>query len=189
VVESSTTEKLLVAIALAAVIAVVTALAPGVLFRTYRNTTAAMEPTLPTGAHIVATRKRVPARKDIVIFRYPAKTERIFAKRVVALAGDKVEIRQKKLFINGNEVVEPYVVHEDPQIYPGSAFLPEPYRSRDNFGPVHVPPAHVFVMGDNRDRSFDSRYFGTIPQQNINGRVVLAFTWRRGLWRPVSSHV
>lgn len=124
--ERSVAQKILRTTAIVLAVVSLAALASGSLFRTYRNTTGAMEPTLPVGAHIVATSTRTPTRKDIVTFRYPADTRRVFVKRVVAVGGDTVELREKRLFLNGQEIAERYVIHEDPETYPANASLPDP---------------------------------------------------------------
>jgi signal peptidase I len=122
-------------------------------------------------------------RGDVIVFDYPLKPGVIFAKRVVAVGGDTVEIRSKRLFVNGREVAEPYVVHLDPTIYPATPVLPEPYRSRDHFGPLQVPAGTYFVLGDNRDRSSDSRYWGVVPRELVRGQVKILFSWSRGFRR------
>jgi len=104
--------------------------------------------------------------------------------RVLAVPGDRVEIRDKALYVNGTAVAEPYVRHDDPRTYPKLASLPEPYRSRDHFGPALIPPDQFFVLGDNRDRSSDSRYWGCVPRANIAGRIVKA-GGRSGPLRPI----
>jgi signal peptidase I len=152
--------------------------------RIYRNPTASMEPTLPVGARFLTILTNKADRGDIVAFVYPLDTRVLFGKRVVAVGGDVVEIRDKRLFVNGNEVNEHYAVHADPIIYPNNKLLPEPYRSRDHLDPFRVPNGTFFVLGDNRDQSSDSRYWGTVPRKNIRGRVFLAFSWSRGFWRP-----
>jgi signal peptidase I len=130
-----------------------------------------MAPTVSSGAYVLAIRARNVSRGDIVTFRYPREPRTTFIKRVVASGGDTVEIRAKKLLVNGKAVHEPYVAHGDPQIWAGE-LLPEPYRSRDHFGPYVVPTDPFFVMGDNRDASSDSRYWGAVPRANVVGRVL-----------------
>ncbi|MEA2239484.1 MAG: signal peptidase [Thermoanaerobaculia bacterium] len=152
--------------------------------RIYRNTTGSMEPTLPMGARFLTILTSRANRGDIVAFVYPLDPQVLFDKRVVAVGGDVVEIRDKRLFVNGNELNERYAVHADTTVYPNNKLLPEPYRSRDHFGPFRVPAGTYFVLGDNRDESSDSRYWGTVPRENIRGRVVLAFSWSRGFWKP-----
>ena len=149
--------------------------------RTYRNTTGSMTPTIPMGDHMLSVGTASVARGDIIVFEHPLKPGVFFAKRLVAVGGETVEIRAKQLFVNGQAVAEPYAVHLDPMIYPAMQSLPEPYRSRDHFGPMQVPAGAYFVLGDNRDQSMDSRYIGTIPREAVRGRVVLLFSWSRGL--------
>jgi signal peptidase I len=108
----------------------------------------------------------------------------MFVKRVVGVADDTIEIRAKKLMLNGRTVAEPYVIHMEDAIYPSYPVLPEPYHSRDNFGPYHVPKGQLFLLGDNRDRSLDSRYFGTVGLKLVTGHPVLLYSLKRGVWRP-----
>jgi len=135
-----------------------------------------MDPTIPIGARMIAMRTASVHRGDIIVFDYPLQPEVVFAKRVVAVGGDTVEIRAKQLFVNGKSVVEPYAVHLDPTVYPATPTLPEPYRSRDHFGPYQVPTGTYFVLGDNRDRSSDSRYWGVVPGENLRACAVLLFS-------------
>ncbi|MCU1348741.1 MAG: signal peptidase [Acidobacteria bacterium] len=156
----------------------------GVLGHVYHMPTGSMVPTLPIGSSVYALPAHNAARGEIVTFRYPLEPKTMFAKRVVAIGGDTVEIRDKVLSVNGKPVAEPYVVHEDETIYPLSPALPEPYRSRDQFGPYRVPPGELFLLGDNRDQSSDSRYWGTVPRRNLTGRVTLAFAIPRWFFKP-----
>lgn len=133
-----------------------------------------------------------PARGDIVVFR--GHHEPIdLVKRLVGLPGDTLAMREGQLLLNGVPQQEPYIVRTDPgtDAYHPSMdwqlqYLAEPdgarrYRpSRDNWGPIVVPPDHYFVMGDNRDQSLDSRYWGFVPRESIKGKaVVLYFSWDR----------
>ncbi|MGZ8709324.1 MAG: signal peptidase I, partial [Thermoanaerobaculia bacterium] len=106
---------------------------------------------------------------------YPLQPDTDFVKRVIGMPGDEIEIRRKKVWINGKQLEEPYVLHEDPEIIPNKPALPEPYRSRDHYGPYTVPPDSYFAMGDNRDRSSDSRYWGTVPRSMIKGRAFMVY--------------
>ena len=133
-------------------------------------------------------------RGDIVIFRYPF-DGRDFIKRIIALPGDTVKIRNKVVYINGKPLDEPYVVFKDSIIYPfpididttletmqrlwlSRKFMMGRNFIRDNFGPVVVPPGHVFVMGDNRDFSYDSRFWGPLPIEDLKGRpLIIYFSW------------
>src|SRR5204862_877101 len=123
-------------------------------FQAFKIPTGSMEDNLKIGDHIIVNKfiygplsppwqKLLPAREirrgDIIVFRYPLQPDTDFVKRVIGLPGDIVEIHNKKVFINGRELEEPYTVHEDPQIYPPQDALPEPYRSRDQFKPFAVP--------------------------------------------------
>jgi len=175
-------ERLLLALALLPFVILFALLATGKV-ATYRSLTGSMDPTIPIGGRMIAMRTSSINRGDIIVFKYPLQPEVVFAKRLVAVGGDTVEIRSKQLFVNGKAVGEPYAVHLDPTIYPASPTLPEPYRSRDHFGPYEVPKGSYFVLGDNRDRSSDSRYWGVVPGENLRGRVVLLFSWSRGFRR------
>ena len=121
--------------------------------------------------HIVLFPLRDPARGDIVVFRFPMDEKRDFIKRVIGLPGDTVEIRNKVVYVNGKRLEDPYVVHRDQNIIPGE---------RDNFGPVTVPEGSYFVMGDNRDGSFDSRFWGFVKREQILGKaLVIYWSWDR----------
>ncbi|HKO55468.1 MAG TPA: signal peptidase I [Thermoanaerobaculia bacterium] len=155
-----------------------------IFFKQYRVPTGAMIPTIPIGSRAFMGRlARDVMRGDIIVFDYPLQTNVAFTQRVVGLPCDTIVVRDKQLFINGGAAREPYVVHGDTQIYPNLQPLPEPYRSRDQFGPLIVPAGQYFVMGDNRDYSSDSRYWGTVPAKNVRGRIV-AILSSSGLTRP-----
>lgn len=130
----------------------------------------------PTTFERVAFPRRAVRRGDVVVFRFPLEPRRDFIKRCVGLPGDELEIRDKRLYVNDEPVDESgYVSHSDPRTYPSSVFLSADYRYRDNFGPFTVPAGEVFVMGDNRDDSHDSRFWGTVPLSFIKGRAVLVY--------------
>lgn len=127
-----------------------------------------MEPTLLIGDHILVDRQmsaRNPNRGDIVIFEYPEDPSKDFVKRVVAVAGDIVVIKKKELYINNRPVKEAYSVHKELDLIPANQ------NPRDNFGPVTVPAGSYFMMGDNRDRSYDSRFWGFVEKTKIKGTV------------------
>jgi len=117
---------------------------------------------------------RAPKRGDVVVFKYPEDPRRDFIKRCVAIAGDTVEIRAKKLFINGEPQDEPYAVHKEPLI-PNNEYIDARQLRRDYFGPVTVPEGTIFCLGDNRDNSLDSRFWGPVPLKNVKGRAVLIY--------------
>lgn len=125
---------------------------------------------------------RRPIPGDIVLVEVPESPKIPFVKRVVAVGGDRIEIRGKHLFRNGQAVDESsYAIHRDARICPPGMRvpgIPREYGNRDNFGPYSVPPGHVFLMGDNRDDSRDSRFFGSIPEKQIIGRArVVTLSW------------
>ena len=160
-------------------------------FQAFKIPTGSMEDNLKIGDHIIVNKfvygpelhgplgelfpLREVRRGDIIVFRYPLQPDTDFVKRVIGMPGDTVEVRDKKVAVNGIVLDEPYVIHEDPQIYPLQPALPEPYRSRDQFGPFTVPEGQYFAMGDNRDRSSDSRYWGTVPRSMIKGRAFMVY--------------
>lgn len=148
----------------------------------YRARSASMEPTVGSGEMMVTVRSKGIRRGDLITFQYPPNPQVMYAYRVVATSGDTIAIRDKQVFLNGTLLKEPYAHHEDSTIYPASNFLPEPQRSRDQFGPYRVPPAQVFVLGDNRDHSSDSRYWGSVPMELVRGKVVVVFG-RNGIRR------
>ena len=115
---------------------------------------------------------RKPQRGDVIVFRYPDDPSRDFIKRCVAVEGQTVEIRDKVLYVNDKAQVEPYVIHSDDKV------LPKEISARDNFGPTVVPKGHLFMMGDNRDNSHDSRFWGPLPVSLVKGRAfVRYFSW------------
>jgi len=115
-------------------------------------------------------------RRDVVVFKYPEEPERDFIKRVIGLPGETIELRNKKVFVNGQPLDEPYVHFLEP---PGESAPGDPdftdFDVRRRYGPVTVPPNHYFVMGDNRDNSQDSRYWGFLPREYIKGKALLIY--------------
>ena len=129
-----------------------------------------------------------PERGEVVVFHPPHEPSKHYVKRLVGMPGDTLEMRKKHLYLNGNRVEEPYVRYKDPHgdaVHPGMAwqsrFLadgPRPGRyrpSRDNWGPLVVPEARYFVLGDNRDNSEDSRYWGFVREDAIKGRPWIVY--------------
>jgi signal peptidase I len=110
-----------------------------------------------------------PERGDIVVFIYPNDRSKDFIKRVIGVSGDTIEIRSKKIFLNGKEYTDPYGIYSDSVIYPGTM------QPRDNFGPVTVPANSLFVMGDNRDESADSRYWGFVDLKDVEGKALIIY--------------
>jgi len=160
------------------------------ILQAYRIPSSSMEDTLLKGDHILATKynygltvpfttrkiwggDRVPARGDIVIFTFPGNHAMDFVKRVIGVPGDTIQVKEKKVYINGAPFKMDAEKHTDPFILTqGQGAV------RDNFGPVKVEPGTCFVMGDNRDQSYDSRFWGFVPIQNIKGKAfIIYFSW------------
>ena len=147
-----------------------------------------MEPTLLVGDYLLVNRLSYvmkvpftdmvllnvgePKRGDTIVFRYPADHSKDFIKRVIAKEGDTIEIRDKVVYVNGLRVEDGYARFADHYIIPGNL------SERDNFGPVTVPKDSYFAMGDNRDNSLDSRFWGFVKKDELVGRaVILYFSW------------
>ena len=154
----------------------------------FKIPSSSMEPTLLIGDHllvnrlsyaikvpftdIVLLRLGKPERGDVIVFRYPVDRTKDFIKRVIAKEGDVVEIKDKVVYINGIRVDYPQAVYAESSVIPG--FL----NQRDNTGPVTVPKDSYFVMGDNRDRSLDSRFWGFVQYDDLVGKaLILYFSW------------
>lgn len=109
-----------------------------------------------------------PERGDIIVFKFPEDERKDFIKRVIGLPGETLEVRDKVVYINGEPIDEPYVHHTKADMAP----------IRDNFGPIVVPENEYFVMGDNREGSYDSRWWGTVKRQKIVGKaLVIYWSW------------
>lgn len=126
------------------------------------------------GYHIPYTNGRVlrfasPQRGDIIVFVFPEDPSKDFIKRVIAVPGDTVEIRDKVVLINGEPLHEGYTRFADGDAVDGFV------RSRDNLPPVRVPEGKYFVMGDNRDRSYDSRFWGFVDEDAIIGKALFIY--------------
>ncbi len=144
----------------------------------------AMEPTLLVGDRIRANKivyemntsfiksQQAPNRGDVVVFELPIDESKNYIKRIVGIGGDLVEIRNKQVYLNGEPWDDPYGMHEDSDTWPGSV------SPRDNYGPVTVPEDSLFVMGDNRDSSRDSRYWGFVALEKVKGKARnIIFSW------------
>ena len=110
-------------------------------------------------------------RGDIIVFKYPEEPERDFIKRVIGLPGETLELRKKRVYINDQSLDEPYVQFLEPPDEDGGA----EFDVRTQYGPVTVPAGHYFMMGDNRDNSQDSRYWGFLPQEYVKGRALFVY--------------
>jgi signal peptidase I len=147
-----------------------------------------MEDTLLVGDHILVNKFlygtkipftdmkflaiREPKRGDVIVFKYPEDETKDFIKRLIGTPGDVVQIVNKKVYINGKPLTEPYTDYKDTEVLPASL------QQRDNFGPIKVPPHKYFMMGDNRDRSHDSRFWGFVDESKIVGSaLVIYWSW------------
>jgi signal peptidase I len=154
-----------------------------------------MKPTLEIGDHILVNklsygvkvpylRKTLiptgePKRGDIAVFIYPVDPSKDFIKRVIAVGGDVVEIKNKKVFVNDTLLADTYVVHNEEVIFPKSI------QPRDNFGPVKIPEGTIFVMGDNRDQSYDSRFWGFVRLEDVIGKAfIIYWSWDSDAFSP-----
>ena len=126
----------------------------------------------PSGFERAVLPVRDIRRGDIVVFKYPDEPERDFIKRVIGLPGETLELRNKKIYINGQALDEPYVHYIDAT---HSASEVTSFDVRERYGPVTVPPDKYFVMGDNRDNSQDSRYWGFLPRHYVKGKALLIY--------------
>jgi signal peptidase I len=119
------------------------------------------------------------ARGEVIVFKYPEDPERDFIKRVIGLPGDQVELRRKRVHVNGKPIDDPYAHYMDqpagsPQELEANG-VTHSGDPREHYGPVTVPPGHFFVMGDNRDNSQDSRYWGFLPRGYIKGKALVIY--------------
>jgi signal peptidase I len=114
-------------------------------------------------------------RGDVVVFKYPEEPDRDFIKRVIGLPGDTLELRAKKVYINGTPLDEPYVHFIDAPRSESDYHEVTSFDVRERYGPVTVPPNQYFAMGDNRDNSQDSRYWGFLPRDYIKGKALVIY--------------
>lgn len=147
-----------------------------------------MEPTLLIGDHLLVNKFiygiknpitgetwvpiNKPGPRDIIVFKYPVNPDQDFIKRVIGIEGDTVEMVDKKLLVNG----KPFAV--EGAVYRDANILPKEGTPRDNFGPITVPKDSLFVMGDNRDNSYDSRFWKFVKLSEVKGKaIILYWSW------------
>ncbi len=118
---------------------------------------------------------RMPRKGELVVFRFPPDTSKDFVKRCIGVPGDVVEIKNEQLYVDGVRQAEPYVKHTMTPDQVKAQFGPADVR--DNFGPVTVQDGHYFMLGDNRENSYDSRYWGQLDEKLILGKVIGIY-WR-----------
>ena len=158
------------------------------IVQAFKIPSGSMEPTLLIGDHLLVNKFiygiknpftgatwiaiKPPARRDIVVFKYPVNPDQDFIKRVIGVAGDTIEMVDKKLLVNGEPFIVEGAVYRDPNIIPGTM------KPRDNFGPITVPKDSLFVMGDNRDNSYDSRFWKFVKLSSVRGKAfILYWSW------------
>ena len=177
--------------------------------KTFYIPSASMEETLLIGDHLFVNRfiygpaptrleqKLLPVRPvergDIVIFRSPERPRVDMVKRCVGLPDDEIQVVDKDLYLNGDWVDDAtYTWHRDPRVFKDLPSIPPSARLRDNFGPAAVPEDHFFCLGDNRDQSYDSRFWGSVPAHFVKGRAFLIY-WSfggetsDGVWRGLGN--
>ncbi|MFW9604009.1 MAG: signal peptidase I [Trichlorobacter sp.] len=178
-------ESILIAILLALVIR-------GYVVQAFKIPSGSMEDTLLIGDHLLVNKFlygtkipftdtriltiRDPRRGDVVVFEYPEDPSKDFIKRVVGVPGDVVEGRDKQVFVNGVPYVLPQAVHKESTMIPGEQ------NPRDTFGPITVPANAYFVMGDNRDRSYDSRFWKFVRRDQLKGLAFIKYWSIDGPW-------
>lgn len=158
------------------------------LVQAFKIPSGSMKPTLQIGDHILVSKFiygvkvpyiqktlipiNEPERGDIVVFLYPQDRSKDFIKRVIGVGGDVIEIRNKEIFLNGSPCSDIHGVHTD------NLILPSSIQPRDNMESVKVPMGSIFVMGDNRDQSYDSRFWGFVKLKDVMGKAfIIYWSW------------
>ena len=180
-------ESILIAVLLALVIRTF-------IVQAFKIPSGSMEDTLAVGDHLLVnkfiygtkiplTDKQVlkirdPRQGDVIVFIYPEDPSKDFIKRVVGVPGDTVEVKDKRVYVNGKLYANPHEVHKEAET------IPKEGNPRDFKEPITVPPDSYFVMGDNRDRSYDSRFWGFVPMEKIKGLAFIKYwSWDKDKFR------
>ena len=158
------------------------------VFQAFKIPTGSMKPNLLVGDHLLVNKfifaptaspierallpMRPIERGDIVVFKFPEEPDRDFIKRTIGLPGDTVELKNQTVLVNGQPLVEPYAHYLFP---PAADTQTDGFDLRRKYGPVTVPAGHYFMMGDNRDDSQDSRFWGFLPQSYVKGRALFIY--------------
>jgi signal peptidase I len=166
------------------------------IVQAFKIPSGSMLPTLQVGDHLLVNKFRYgvknpfsgdlfislgkPKHGDVVVFRYPQDRSVDYIKRVVGVSGDTIVIKNKKVFVNDQAVEETHAYFSSTSIMPPAA------GPRDNFGPIKVPEGKIFVMGDNRDNSYDSRFWGFVDQRDVLGKAFIIY-WSWNLDVPLFS--
>ncbi len=166
------------------------------VIQAFKIPSGSMLPTLQIGDHLLVNKFlygikvpftgtllipiKDPKHGDVVVFRFPEDRKVDYIKRVIGVPGDKVEIRNKSLVINGKKIEDPH------GHFTSTASLPAGASPKDNFGPITVPEGKIFVMGDNRDNSYDSRFWGYVDQTDVLGKAIIIY-WSWDIQKPLLS--
>ena len=161
------------------------------LVQAFAIPTPSMEKTVLAGDHVVVNKfvfapravaaldrllpRRPVRRGDLIVFKFPEDPRRDFVKRAVALPGDTIEIRDKTVLVNGRGESAAGAFHSEARVWPDDRDVPDGLKRRDQFPLSEVPPETYFAMGDNRDNSYDSRFWGPVPAANLKGRPLLVY--------------
>jgi signal peptidase I len=158
------------------------------VFQAFKIPTGSMKPNLLVGDHLLVNkfifapaataleRALLPMRSiqrgDIIVFKFPEEPDRDFIKRAIGLPGDTIELKNQTVLVNGQPLAEPYATYLFP---PADETQTDSFDIRRKYGPVTVPAAHYFMMGDNRDDSQDSRFWGFLPESYVKGRALFIY--------------
>jgi len=158
------------------------------IIQAFKIPSGSMQNTLQIGDHILVNKfiygvklpftsttiisYKNPQRGDIIVFKFRQEPKKDFIKRTIGIPGDVIEIRNKKLYVNKKRL------EQDCAIYTDLHIIPKAMQPRDNFGPVTVPENSIFVMGDNRDHSYDSRFWGFVDLKDVKGKAfIIYWSW------------
>ncbi|SDP39893.1 signal peptidase I [Desulforhopalus singaporensis] len=166
------------------------------IVQAFKIPSGSMLPTLQIGDHLLVNKfiyglripfsgkvlipVRDPERGEVIVFKFPRDRSVDYIKRVIGTPGDTIEIKNKKVFVNGQAIDDPHAFISSATVLSGRD------NPRDNFGPVLVPEDRVFVMGDNRDNSYDSRFWGFVDQKDILGKAFILY-WSWDIDKPLFS--
>ena len=158
------------------------------IIQAFKIPSGSMKNTLQIGDHILVNKfiygvklpyfntkiipYKKPQREDIIVFKFRQDPKKDFIKRTIGIPGDVIEIRNKKVYVNQKPLEQDYTIYTDLHI------IPKAMQPRDNFGPVTVPENSFFVMGDNRDKSYDSRFWGFVNLKDVKGKAfIIYWSW------------
>ncbi|PID42061.1 MAG: signal peptidase I [Proteobacteria bacterium] len=166
------------------------------VIQAFKIPSGSMLPTLQIGDHLLVNKFiygirvpftgkllvpiTTPRNGDVIVFRFPEDRSTDYIKRVIGIPGDRIELRNKQLLVNGEKVQDPHAYYSSTTLLPGSK------SPTDNFGPITVPEGKLFVMGDNRDNSYDSRFWGYVDDKDLLGKALIIY-WSWDIKKPLLS--